>query len=123
MDSYHCIEVGEAFRSVRYNEELFKTALQRFALFELDNGFIEYAKQNLQVFKKAHIRLLHKNYLQSEEIKKHVWIVSEKMGRNMKDEATEDWIMNHHEAFNQFYYSNYYHKFIDADISDIVDID
>ena len=118
MDSSCCVNVGNAFKSVGYNEELFFTILQKFALFEFDDGFKEYAKQNLQVFQMAHIRLLHKNYLQSEKIKEHVWIESEKAGRDMKQEATEDWIKNYHELFNKYYNEYYWDKFVEADLSE-----
>ncbi len=119
MDSSRCIDVGEAFKRVRYDEEVLRAVLQRFAMFPLEDGFIEYAKRNLQEFKMSHIRLLHKNYLQSEEIKAHVWIESEKAGRDMKKEATHEWILKYHEEFNKFYYRTYWDKFVEADISDL----
>ena len=42
--------------------------------------------------------LKHYNHRQIEEIKKHVWIESEKAGRDVATQATLDWIKKH--SFN-----------------------
>lgn len=119
METCSSTEVGDAFKSVSYDHDLFKQIIQRFALFVFEDGFIEYAKIYLHSFDMSHIRLLHKNYCQTEEIKKHVWIESEKNGRDMKKEATIEWIDKHREEFNNHYDTHYWPKFIEADLSDV----
>ncbi|MCX8063780.1 MAG: hypothetical protein N3G21_01245 [Candidatus Hydrogenedentes bacterium] len=121
MDINSCttVEAGQAFKSVRFDHNLFKEILQKFALFPLEPDFIEYAKLNLQQFNMYHIRLLHKNFHQSEEIKKHVWIVSEQNQRDMRKEASVEWVVKYRECFNSYYNVHYWNYFVEADLSDV----
>jgi len=62
-------------------------------------------------FSPNHIKVLHKNILQKIEIEKHIWIESEKCGRNVRIEATHEWIIKYAPLFNHWYEKEYGCKF------------
>lgn len=109
MDSECCY--GKAFLSVGCNREQFLCNLRQHVNFPLDNYIIDEMIRCLCEFSPNHIKVLHKNILQKLEIEKHVWIESEKQGRNVKTEATYDWIIKYAHTFNSWYEQEYGSKF------------
>ena len=109
MDSECCY--GKAFLSVGCDRELFLYNLRKHVNFPLDNYIIDEMIRCLCEFSPNHIKILHKNILQKLEIEKHIWIESEKQGRNVRTEATYDWIIRYAHVFNSWYEREYGSKF------------
>ena len=102
---------GKAFLSVGCNRDLFLSNLYNFVRFPLDNDIVEEMALYLCNFSTDHIKVLHKNILQKREIEKHVWIESEKHKRNMKIQATQEWVMKYAHIFSSWYEAEYGNKF------------
>lgn len=109
MDDECCY--GKAFLSVGCNRELFLCNLRQFVDFSLDDYVVDEMIRCLCKFSPNHIKVLHKNILQKLEIEKHVWIESEKQGRNVKTEATHEWIVKYAHSFNCWYEEEFGRKF------------
>lgn len=109
MDDGCCY--GKAFLSVGCNRELFLCNLRQFVNFSLDDHVVDEMIRCLCEFSPNHIKVLHKNILQKKEIEKHVWIESEKQGRNVRTEATHDWIIKYAHVFNRWYEQEFGSKF------------
>ncbi|HOK09144.1 MAG TPA: hypothetical protein PLT82_07250 [Candidatus Hydrogenedens sp.] len=102
---------GKAFLSVGCNRDLFLSNLYQFIEFSIEDDIINEMIQYLCEFSPHHIKVLHKNILQKREIERHVWIESEKHGRDMKYEATYEWIIKYAPIFNNWYEQEYGSKF------------
>ncbi len=109
MDSECCY--GKAFLSVGCNKDLFIQNLYQYVEFEMEGHIIDEMIRYLCEFSPNHIKVLHKNILQKIEIEKHVWIESEKQGRNVRAEATQEWIIKYAHPFNIWYEQKYGRRF------------
>ncbi len=109
MDNECCY--GKAFLSVGCNRELFLCNIRQFVDFSLEDYIIDEMIRCLCEFSPNHIKVLHKNILQKVEIEKHVWIESEKQGKNVKTEATYEWIIKYAHHFNHWYEREFGDKF------------
>ncbi len=102
---------GKAFLSVGCNRDLFLSNIYQFVDFSFDDYIVDEMIRCLCEFSPNHIKVLHKNILQKVEIEKHVWIESEKQGRNVKTEATYEWVIKYAHIFNDWYEKEFGSKF------------